>query len=77
MDGYGTYAENFAVNWLETNYIVHFAENYIEELTVQDVADFPQTLFGWGLARGRPKRLRRQKELANSGFAASLSRALS
>ena len=51
MDGYGTYAENFAVNWLETNYIVHFAENYIEELTVQDVADFPQTLFGWGLAR--------------------------
>ena len=49
MDGYGTYAENFAVNWLETNYIVHFAENYIEELTVQDVADFPQTLFGWGL----------------------------
>ena len=51
MDGYGTYAENFAVNWLETNYIVHFAENYIEELTVQDVADFPQTLFGQGQVR--------------------------
>ena len=31
------------MNWLETNYIVHFAENYVEELTVHDVADFFQT----------------------------------
>jgi hypothetical protein len=29
-DGYGPYIENFAVNWIETNYTVNFAENYFE-----------------------------------------------
>ena len=42
MDGYGTYTENFDVNWLETNYIASFAENYIEELTAWDVVDRPR-----------------------------------
>jgi hypothetical protein len=46
MDRYGVYTENFAVNWLETNYIVTFAENYIAELTAWNVVDWPRNLFG-------------------------------
>ena len=54
---------NFAVNWLETNYIVNFAENSIEEWTGWDVADRPQTLFGQALVRRCPKTGMRNRPL--------------